>query len=124
MKLFNALLVVALTLALGGCTVGCKIEGAADGVISAGLTKALQCQNSNQILADVSAVVAKAGLCKSECEPGKKCGAIAVIACPIISQIAVTELGATIPASWQCDPAMAKEGLAAALTAACNLIPF
>lgn len=126
MKIILASLVV---LFLSGCTffqtVGCKVETASAGAISAALANSLNCTNGPQILEDVSGFLAKTNICTLPSKKGLKGGPIATLVCPVVSELAVSELGTAIPKSWQCVPASSTStSLAMALNSACNLIPF
>jgi len=110
-----------------GCsTVGCTVQHAAAGAITTGVANALQCTNGAQILADVTAVIQKSNICTLPAKkPGMPMqGAIANAGCPALIPLIVTEIGTAIPASWQCNPVAAATGISAALTQACELIPF
>ena len=126
-RLLSVLVLVVLM--LPGCSwisnLGCTVEHSAAGAISSSVSTALQCANSAQVLTDVTSLLAKTNICSLPSKkPTDKTGPIAMVICPVVSQLAASELGTAVPASWQCNPALAKEGVAMALTTACNLIPF
>lgn len=121
----SVLAVLFLAIFLSGCKFGCSIQDSVSGAIASGLSGALQCTNGPQVLADVKSLVGKTNICTAPAQvPGTKGGPIAMIICPVLSSLAVSELGNNIPASWGCQAGLAKGGLSAALTAACNIIPF
>lgn len=109
---------------LFGCNFGCTVETAAAGSIATSITAALQCANNQQVLTDVTSLLSKTGICSMNVVRGPKGGPIAAVICPVLAGLATSELANQVPASWGCNPALAQQGLAVALTAACNLIPF
>lgn len=127
MKRLSTVFLTLCLLGMTGCNwfndVGCSVEHAVSGAVASTLSHTLNCANPNQVLSDVTALVAKTSIC-SEVKPGLKGGPIALVLCPALSELATSQLGNAVPASWQCDPALAKQGLSFVLTAACNVIPF
>lgn len=106
--------------------VACKPLCTAEDVIVKNLAplvaSSLQCSNVGTIQADIQSIIDKNHVCSSV--TGEKQGAVAMIVCPIVAKSAVDLIGSQVPATWGCNPVSAKQGLSAAITAACNLLPF
>jgi len=78
----------------------------------------LQCRNSKEVLSSINGLLAPLGLCQ------QKTGAIADIACPMITKSVVDYLAANaIPEKWGCSAANAKAVVGAALLEACKKVP-
>lgn len=114
-------LVFLLPFFLVSCKIGCTAETLVVQNLPPAIAGALQCKNLAQIQVDIKAVLDKTNVCPVSKE---KQGPIALLACPLVAEGAVSLLGTAIPASWGCDPVLAKQGLAAMITTVCNLLPF
>lgn len=117
-KISLVVFTAVFALGLTGCIkekIGCAIEKRAIDTITPALSEGLQCQNPAAVRRDVTAVVKKAGLCKT--------GIIADMVCPPITAWASSKLTEQIPADWACQATDAKAKVQGILERACKLIP-
>jgi hypothetical protein len=113
-------LVIGLITLLTSCKSGCLVEATLVDGVTSGVKTTLKCQNEAAVKADVQKLVDKLNLCPSKAPPQGVVGLV----CSSLASLAVQQLGNKIPASWQCDPSTAETSLSAALSVACNAIPF
>jgi hypothetical protein len=123
------LLALSLVLLLNSCSwfnsAGCDIEKAAAGAITTGISTIAVCSNPGQILSDVSAILAKTGVCSTASVKSKGLlgGPIASALCPELTIVATAEFGSKVlPASWGCNPSAGT--VPQVLNQACQLLPF
>ena len=117
------LLALIVLFALVGCKEPCDAPGSVATIVSNAVSKAWQCQNPTQVLADVSTVCSKLDLCTVP-PAGTKGGAIANVACPLVVGELQSLAAGQVPSSWQCNSAAVGANFAAALTALCEQLPF
>lgn len=117
-KLSLFLVAFAFVVGTTGCIkqkIGCAIEKRAVDTITPALTEGLQCKKPENVRRDVTAVIKKAGLCKT--------GIIADLVCPPLTSWAASKLSEQIPADWECSAVDAKAKVQGILERACKLIP-
>lgn len=129
----KVILLLGIAFAFAGCKsapvqsvvqqAGCSLEQTIDTQVSNYVVSTLACANSAQVLADVSAVVAKSKICNASApkpKAGKKASPLGPILCPGIAGAITSFVGAQIPSSWQCTGGVVGTNLTAQLTAACE----
>lgn len=126
-KLSILTILVSLVL-FTGCTstpvhdVVCTAETQVVNAVSAGVATGLQCANSAQVTADITAIVAKVGIC-APVTPATTHKKINPFLCGLIGDLAVNQVGKVLPATWQCTPTAASATLKGLIVAACQAIP-
>lgn len=119
------LLFLVLSVSLGGCNLGCKVETAISNGLSGGIARTLSCTNQSVIQTDVTNVLNLTKICAvAECVEKRKTGMIANLVCPIVAVTAVTYLGNQVPVAWGCQTGAAEQTVGAVVTQACELLPF
>lgn len=117
MKTLNCVLSVCfLSLFLGSCkNKPCSNFDGAFTAVSGMLATTLSCSNSAAIKTDLYAFAETKGICQADAR-----GPIASMVCPVVVQWVVGFGVGKIPATWGCTGAASE----AALSVACNAIPF
>lgn len=113
-KLIGLLTLVLLV----GCNTPCSDPGSIASLLSNQIAATWQC-SADQVLIDVSAACAAHGLCA---QAGKKGGAIANVACPIIVSSLQSLAQGQIPPNWQCNDVGAD--LSTSLLFLCEKLPI
>lgn len=114
-------IVVATVFLLVGCNPGCDLENTVATGVSATISTGLQCSNTTQVTADVTALLNKTGICTQATAKG---GIVGGVICPLLASLAVEEFGKIPPAAWGCNPTLASDNLETLLLKACNAISF
>lgn len=112
-------IILGVALLVSGCNFnwGCTLQNTVAGGVANAISSQLQCQNKGQVLSDITALVAKTGVCAPQ-------GFIGMVVCPQLSSLVVSQLANQVPASWQCNTVPAQMALSDLAAAACSTIPL
>lgn len=111
---------LATFVVLSGCTskVACDYKPQIVSSATGAITKQLECTNTGAIAKDVEAMVEKAGICPKTEITAK--GTIPASVCDAVGGAMAGAIANQIPATWGCSATGAKEGLAKAISDACQ----
>lgn len=105
------------------CKTPCSDPGSIASQLSAGLGKLWQCKRVDLMQADYSVALEKVNFCAASAN--QPTGVVGSLVCPLaVAEIRNMTAGLIVKPEYECNMSLVGAGAAAALEAACNLIPF